>query len=137
MVWARWTLLAKRLCIPFAVLVAACSRSTPPAPSPPPCPTNGLPEEPPPSGLVLPTARGIPILPLPIPTSERGRTVVIRLVIDTAGRAFRDSITVCGVRDSRYADAIARTMVNLPFAPARRDGAPVVWPARIVARTAQ
>jgi hypothetical protein len=93
--------------------------------SPRACPDAGLPEDPTPPGVTVPVLRGLPILPLPIPPSERGRRVTIRLVVDSTAQAIRDSVTVCGIRDSRYAELVAEKMATLPFAPARRDGHPI------------
>ena len=76
------------------------------------------------------------MLPLPIPASERGRRVEIRVVVDTSGRALRDSVTVCGIRDARYEELVATKMAALPFVPARRDGLAVTWPTRMVVQIA-
>src|SRR5262245_12513600 len=122
--------------IAMALAVVACAPPAQKSAAPLPCPAAGLPEEAPPAGLVGPTVRSLPILPMPVPSWERGRRVTIRLVIDTAGKAMRDSITICGIRDSRYAELAAEKMLGLSFSPARRDGQAVVWPTRFVVQLA-
>jgi hypothetical protein len=120
------------------VMTAAigCAPTAHTAVTPRRCPAAGLPDDATPPGLAVPAVRGLPILPLPIPASERGRRVTIRLVVDSTGQALRDSVTVCGIRDSRYAELVAEKLVTLPFTPARRDGHPVTWPARMVVQIA-
>jgi hypothetical protein len=124
----------------FLILVAgtafACAPAVQMAVTPRRCPAGGLPDEAVPAELTAPAVRGLPILPVPVPASERGRRVTIRLVIDTAGRPLRDSVTVCGVHDPRYEELVAEKMATLTFSPARRDGSPVVWPTRLVVQLA-
>jgi hypothetical protein len=129
--------LKSRLAVVTVLTVAiGCAPAAQTRVSPRPCADDGLPEESTPSGVTAPVVRGLPILPLPVPPSERGRRVTIRLVVDTMGQAVRDSVTVCGIRDSRYAELVAEKMAMLPFAPARRDGRPITWPTRIVVQIA-
>ena len=118
----------------LSLLVVACV-STHPSITPQPCPTAGVAEPPAPAGLTPPAVTHMPELPLPAPLSVRqGAPIVIRAVVDTSGRAFPDSVTVCGVEDIAFASRIAERIVSTPFRPATLGGRHVVWPTLIELR---
>ncbi|HEY7395583.1 MAG TPA: hypothetical protein VH559_12100 [Gemmatimonadaceae bacterium] len=69
--------------------------------------------------------------PRPIPSSVRGSRATVRVVVDTVGRVFPDSVMVCGIADRHYLRTLADAVAALRFRPARLNGRWVVSPAVI------
>jgi hypothetical protein len=62
--------------------------------------------------------------PLPPPRALFGRQAVIRLVVDSSGKALPDSTVVCGIADAKYARRVADAANRTPFTPAAPNGRP-------------
>jgi hypothetical protein len=70
--------------------------------------------------------------PTPVPTDVRGARSDIRLVINSQGRPFADSVTVCGIKNRRYSRQVAAVVAQWEFEPAQRDGRAVAAPYRLL-----
>ena len=66
--------------------------------------------------------------PMPLPGGVRGTRSDIRLVIDSLGRPFADSVTVCGIRNRRYSRRFAEALARWEFVPAQQNGRAVAAP---------
>jgi hypothetical protein len=98
------------------------------------CPESGLGSiggRPPLDGFRGPVPRTFFMPPSPIPPDVRGHRVVAQLIVDSTGVPKRDSITVCGVPDSVYAQTLAQLLATMRFEPARRDGKIVGSPVQV------
>ena len=93
-----------------------------------PCPAGGLPAEARSAGLTPPLPDSLFLPPMPPPPLMRGVKADIRAIVDAQGKAFADSITVCGVRERQYARQLAAQVARMTFHPAQRDGRPVAAP---------
>jgi hypothetical protein len=105
----------------------ACARSHLAPVTPLVCPPNGLGQADAPPGLVLPAALTVPELPVPVPARLRRMDARVRVVIDTAGHVMRDSITVCGVEDGRYAQRLAAMLTKVRWRPAHLNNRAIIW----------
>ena len=75
-------------------------------------------------GVSPPKPDSLFIPPLPIPASVRGSQAIVRLVVDSTGRALRDSVAVCGIKDRGYARRLASQAAKVTFRPAVFEGRP-------------
>ena len=89
------------------------------------CPAGGLAQDSVAAGVAAPRPLGLATPPLPVPNGVRGSVATIRVVVDTTGRAVRDSILVCGLKDRGYAKRLAAAVAAVMFQPARAAGRPI------------
>ena len=130
-----WEGLMKRV-VPLGVAVAlsiGCASAHISPVVPLACPAKGLgSDSAAASGVVQsPVPRTFFLPPSPVPPDIRGHRVVAQLIVDSTGVPKRDSITVCGVPDSAYAQKLAQTLATMRFEPARRDGKAVRSPIQV------
>lgn len=73
---------------------------------------------------------GRPSSPPTPPAEERGKTAMVTLYVDRAGRVSKDSIEVRGVTDAGYISALRAMAARFEFVPAVANGCAV--PAVVV-----
>ena len=89
------------------------------------CPAEGLAPDSVAAGEEAPRPLGLATPPLPVPNGVRGSIATLRVVVAPSGRAVKDSILVCGLKDRGYAKRLAAAVAKISFQPARADGRPV------------
>ena len=95
---------------------------------PQPCPATDLASERISPELLIPRAEQPLIPPMPVPTTTRGRRMIVRVVVDTGGRVMQDSVTICGIEDPLYRQRLAEEVSRMRFRPGLMRAKHVVAP---------